>query len=201
MNKDFSIQEYLSLGYIYLLILGILSDSIYYGFIGINILDYSGLLDVLVSPVALLTTHYLIPLAIVLFVGFAYFLTSYLNPRVHQKFRTNRWYRKVYNVDKLDTKYSTPPNMNMIILQIAGFILSIYLGMGLGRGIGLREDIKNNEIEIDHRLLFQDNTEERVKLVGKNSLYLFYISEGQTDIIISPIEYNVKKIINLKENK
>ena len=38
-NKDLSIQELLSLGYIYLLVLGIISDTIYYGFLDINIFD------------------------------------------------------------------------------------------------------------------------------------------------------------------
>lgn len=36
-TNDYGLQEYLSLGYIYLVILGILTDVIYYKFLGIHI--------------------------------------------------------------------------------------------------------------------------------------------------------------------
>ncbi len=201
MRKDFSIQEYLSLGYIYLLILGILSDTIYYHFIGINILDYAGILDVLISPIALLTVHYLIPIALVLVGGLAYMAVVHINPEVHRRFRTKRWYSKLYNVDKLDAKYNGAPNTDQLISLLAGFVLAFYLGMGLGRGLNQKNKIAENDIKVDHQILFQDNTEEKVKIVGKNSLYLFYLPEGKTDVIISPIEYNVKKIIKLEEKE
>ncbi|MEM6845307.1 MAG: hypothetical protein AAF632_24050 [Bacteroidota bacterium] len=201
MKKDFSIQEYLSLGYIYLLMLGILSDSIYYHFIGINILEYSSILDVLISPIALLTEHYLIPMALVLVGGIAYLTLVKINPRIHQKFRMKRWYGKLYNVNKLDAKYNSNPSTNQLISLLAGFTLAFYLGMGLGRGSKQQKQMANNDIEVNHRIIFQDNSEEEVRIIGKNSLYLFYIPEGKTDIIISPIEYNVKKIIKLEEKE
>ncbi len=201
MEKDFNIQEYLSLGYIYLLILGILSDSIYYHFLGINILEYSGILDVLISPIALLTVNLAIPITLIFFVGLAYFVTTYVNPRIHQRFRAKRWYRKLYNVEKLDAKYSNATTTNKLVLLLAGFILAFYLGTGIGRGLSQQNKIVTNDIEVDHRILFQDNTEEKVNIVGKNSLYLFYIPEGTTSVIISPIEYNIKKIIKLEEKE
>jgi len=48
---DLKIQDYFSLGYVYLLILGIFKDVIYYGFLGINILEYASVADVLLSPI------------------------------------------------------------------------------------------------------------------------------------------------------
>ncbi len=49
-----SIQDYLSLGYLYLVVVGILFDAIFYGILGINIIHYSSILDVLLSPIAFL---------------------------------------------------------------------------------------------------------------------------------------------------
>ena len=102
MNKSFTIQEYLSLGYLYLLILGVISDAIYYQFLHINILHYTTVLDVLLSPIARITSHLLIPLIIVLGTFFTYFLVFKWSPAMHRKYRQSRWYRRIYNVDKLD---------------------------------------------------------------------------------------------------
>ena len=46
-RNQISIQDYLSLGYIYLVVAGILFDATFYGILGINIIHYSSILDVL----------------------------------------------------------------------------------------------------------------------------------------------------------
>ena len=47
---EYGLQDYLSFGYLYLLLLGIVSESIYYGLLGVSVLSYSDVLDVLLSP-------------------------------------------------------------------------------------------------------------------------------------------------------
>lgn len=47
--------ELLPLGYVYLLLLGIASESIHFAMLGVNVIDYSNVLDVLLSPIALVT--------------------------------------------------------------------------------------------------------------------------------------------------
>jgi len=53
-NTERSIQDYLSLGYIYLLLLGICRELIFYGMMDINIFSYSSVLDVMLSPLIVL---------------------------------------------------------------------------------------------------------------------------------------------------
>lgn len=50
-------SELLTLDYAYLLILGVANQSLFYGLLGANFLAWSDVLDVLISPIALLTDH------------------------------------------------------------------------------------------------------------------------------------------------
>ena len=62
MNKVKSFQEiqgFLSIGYVYLIVMGILNETLYYNQIGIDILNYSNILDVLISPISKLTSSIL----------------------------------------------------------------------------------------------------------------------------------------------
>ena len=46
------IKNLLPLGYLYLIILGILKESILYNQLDINILKYSSIMDIMISPIA-----------------------------------------------------------------------------------------------------------------------------------------------------
>jgi hypothetical protein len=46
------IQGLLPLGYLYLIILGLLKESILFYQLGVNILKYSSITDILISPIA-----------------------------------------------------------------------------------------------------------------------------------------------------
>jgi hypothetical protein len=65
MFKNLGFQEYLSIGYLYLLILGVVSESIFYRMLGINILHFASLSDILTAPLTLLVSHWMIPVTIV----------------------------------------------------------------------------------------------------------------------------------------
>jgi hypothetical protein len=64
-----NLQTYLPLGYLYLVILGIIKESIHFFQLGINILKYSTLMDVLLSPIADLMSHPLIFVLFIVFIG------------------------------------------------------------------------------------------------------------------------------------
>lgn len=74
-QSSLTIQDYLSIGYVFLLVLGVFHETIYYKYLDVNILEYSSILDVLISPIAL-TFGNLFLLLMVLFVnlvGYGYF--------------------------------------------------------------------------------------------------------------------------------
>lgn len=55
--KFTNLERLLPFGYLILVILGIVKESVFYYFIGVNILKYSNLMDVLISPISDLTSH------------------------------------------------------------------------------------------------------------------------------------------------
>lgn len=85
--KKLSIQEYLSLGYIYLVVLGIISDVIYYKFFGIDILNYSTILDVLITPINIMAHDLKVPVLFIITIGLGYYLIVVVSPRFHFKYR------------------------------------------------------------------------------------------------------------------
>lgn len=195
-TADISTQEHLSFGYLYLLILGIISDTIYYSFLGINILNYSTILDILISPVAILTSNYIVPLIILTSISFVYFVFS-TAPSFHKKYREKKWYQKWNDVEKLDEKYTNYTAFDMVIIFSAFLILIFYVGLGIGKGIGFSQKIKNKEFNPDHQIVFDSNEELIVKIWGQNGMYMFY-GDSSMQLTIAPIENNITKIRKLE---
>lgn len=99
-DRELRIQDYISIGYIYLLLLGIIRESIFYGFMGVNIMSYSHIMDILLGPVAYLTSH---PILSLIFLLFSYWVI--IQPRFHRKNREKKWYKKFFNVERRDEFY------------------------------------------------------------------------------------------------
>ena len=200
MKDNFTISEYLSLGYLYLLVLGILEDAIYYSFLDINILKYATILDVLLSPIVLLTSNVGIPIIIIIAIIFLYVWVAVLAPRFHKRYREKKWYRKFNkDIDKSDQRVIRQSSVHFLIKATAGLILSFYLGLGIGGGIATSERIETNKLKSDHIITFQDKQTLKVKIIGQNSAYLFYVATGEKQITIAPIIQNIKTIQKLDE--
>ncbi|MBW1295916.1 hypothetical protein [Aquimarina litoralis] len=184
-----SIQEYLSIGYVFLLVLGVVSYSIYYGLIGINIISYSNISDILLSPVIIFTKGIVVPLAIIGFTIIVY-LILYFSSK-------NSLKRKEQLIAKIgEEKY------HKRLLQLKGMksifpaiiLFSFYIGYALGGGAKTRDKIKNKTYKADHTVTFVDNETLDIKVIGQNSLYIFYVLENSSEILISPFEGNIKKL-------
>jgi len=61
---NYSIQDYMSIGYLFLLVLGVANQAIFYGLLGVNIFEYTSVLDVLLSPLAVISSHWLMPVVL-----------------------------------------------------------------------------------------------------------------------------------------
>ena len=60
--------QFLPLGYLYLIILGILKQSLLYNQLGVNILNYSSVMDILLGPIADLTANISLIIAVIMIV-------------------------------------------------------------------------------------------------------------------------------------
>lgn len=189
-----SIQDYLSLGYIYLLLLGITTDSIYSGFLGINILEYSTVVDVLLSPIIYLTKSLAFPLVIFLTPVLSLIIISYIKKRKEPKEMISKQEKVHWSKQKVTFK----PD-KVMILFVAVTIFSAYFGYGLGGGKKMQERLQDGDLGVNYHLTFNDGEELNVHLIDHNSQYVFYVTENATTVTVSPVGGNIKKIEKLKK--
>lgn len=176
--NQLGVSEILPLGYLYLLILGILAESVYYGLLGINFLSYASILDVLLGPIAILTDN-LILLGLLIVVGLIFY---FLMKRSFEKLKKT-------NPEKVTLGLTGSWLFVMSIM-----ILSAFVGYGLGGGMKNRESIANNDIQHNVTVHFLDGEKREVRKLGNTGTFLFYIEKGQKTIRVAPISNNIKEI-------
>lgn len=183
-SKERSIQDYLSLGYIYLLVLGISREVIFYGFLDVNILSYSNVLDVLLSPIVILTSKLKVLLGLIVFAVLIYFLGK---RQTKKKLDDN----SISDSERIEIKNEA---LQGTLFLLALGVFAFFIGTGIGSGFKHSGELKKVEFEASHNITFLPSEEVKVKLIGNNSQYIFYVMENEKHVTISPIEGNVKSI-------
>ncbi|MDI9859724.1 hypothetical protein [Flectobacillus roseus] len=174
MFKNLGFQEYLSIGYLYLLILGVVSESIFYRMLGINILHFASLSDILTAPLTLLVSHWMIPASIV-----GMILVLFLLTKLSEKF---------------NAKHNKEQSVNLLVLCSAFIFFGFFIGIELGRGTKQKSLIAEGKNQPNYLITFDDGQAQKVKVIGQNSTYLFYVPENGKKLIITLIDGNVKKM-------
>lgn len=182
MMKNIGIQEGLSLGYVYLLLLGLMTDSIEYAYVGINILNYSTFLDILITPLKHLTSNTILPTVLAGTILLFYLWNEYVYPKMSKPKQEN---------------FLTQSKQGRLIFMLAAMIIGMFLGLSLGMGSKLKERLEAGKMKPDHVITFNGDKKMKVKIIGQNSLYIFYVPEGEKEIIISPIADNIFQIKKL----
>ncbi|WP_375238807.1 hypothetical protein [Aurantibacter sp.] len=196
-SSNLNLQDYLSLGYIFLLVLGVFHETIYYKFLDINILEYSSVLDVLISPVSVITGNLKLGLAVVFALFMTYFLKMFM-PKYYAYLSRRKKYQSGKNKVKVDKASESLKTNGFMISMSVFMVFSVFIGMGFGRGMKEKRRLQNEDIKYTHELIFEDNQKEKIKMLGKNSLYVFYVNKTKGDILISPIDGNIKTIKKMK---
>jgi cytochrome b subunit of formate dehydrogenase len=168
------LQDYFYIGYLYLIILGIVSDAIFYGIFGVSYLNYTTILDALMSPISLLINNWILSLALFLMFGLFYLYITKWMPKIHKKYRDKKWYRKINNVEKVDKNLVKLKNKNNLIINLMFLFFLLFVSMRTGLGLGLKHKYSDKEIIPNYTLVFKDNTKLDVRKVGQNSAYFFY---------------------------
>ena len=195
-----SLQDYLSIGYVFLLILGVLHEVVYYKFLGVNILEYSSILDVLISPIAVIAGDLKLLIAIIICIVLAVVYAKLL-PKYYtwlskkEKYQSGK--KKAKSEKTLNSFKSS--SKQLVIIMIGLYIIGGFIGFGIGRGGKMKKRIENGKIKITHQLTFESGENHNIKMLGKNSLYVFYVKENEKDILISPIEGTIKIIKIIKK--
>lgn len=180
------IQAILPLGYLYLVVLGILKETVFFYQIGINILNYSSIMDILISPVATFVSQPIIFLVIISIFILCFYLPTFLYKNDHKK-----WVKKSFELKKVKgdlpddeiKNYYNIVSFRFLIIQL----LCIYLGFGFGDGYNTSKKIKNNKLHYDYKLNYNTGESEIVSVLKSNSVYYFYVSKGEKTVKIAPI--------------
>lgn len=188
MKNIDKVQNLLPLGYLFLIILGITKESIFYYQIGINIIKYSSIMDILISPIAAMMSHPIFLATIALTFIFFYNL-----PQILLKNEKKKWLYKMFGVkndnnelDKLSEDEKQNHFITISIKFLSVFLISFFLGYGFADGKVLSERIKKNKLEYKYKLNYGDES-ENVYMIGSNTAYYFYLTEGNPNIKIAPI--------------
>jgi len=197
-KSSLAIQDYLSLGYIYLLILGVFHETIYYNFLEINILEYSSVLDVLISPISVITGNLFLGTAIIFAVVIAYLYKIFL-PRYYKFLGKKQKYQYGKKKIKLEKAIAGIQSSTFTIFMIGLMIFSVFIGMGIGRGTKTKGKINAEEIKLTHQLFFEDGTVQNIRMLGKNTLYVFYVTKSKEKVSIAPIDSNIKIIKKIED--
>ena len=181
-------QELLPLGYLYLLLLGVANQSIFFGMLGVNVLAYSDALDVLISPISTITGNVVVLVAvvaiIVLLLPYLWLVRAILRRTKPEKLERG-W-------------LALPLARAWLRFSVVGLLFA-FLGLGLGAGMAQSERLAAGETRLDHRIEFLDGAVEEVELVGKNSGYVFFVRPDSTVVTIAPVADNIRTIQRLPD--
>lgn len=147
MKNIDKVQNLLPFGYLFLVILGIAKDSISYYQIGINIIRYSSIMDILISPIAAVTSHPVFFATILLLFVFYYNL-----PKILLKNEDKKWIHKISGIDKSDAEFKELPENERLeyyniasIKSLSTFLISVFLGYGFADGYSISNQIKKQQ--------------------------------------------------------
>ena len=200
MKNIEKLQTLLPLGYIFLVILGIIKESLYYYQLGINIIPYSSIMDILISPIATITSHPVFMISIILVFAIHYKLPQFLLKYNHKK-----WVQKAFELKNINEPNLIPQDeikneyIMISIRTLCSVLISLFLGFGFGGGYFLSKKIKKNELKYEYRLNYNSGESEDIFIINSNSVYYFYLAKGNKAIKITPV--NSIKNIELIKNK
>lgn len=185
MKFSEGLKKLLSFGYLFLILTGILKESVLYYQLDITILKYSTITDILISPIADLATHPVLLVAVIVL-----FIISYAFPSFLSRKKETKWVRLFSGIkekDEMDKDQYEKRFSDIFVTVLATALLTFFIGIGLGEGEKISKKIKSNQIEYNNTIHYINGSSESMYLVGSNSLYYFYLTKGSQHIKISPV--------------
>lgn len=180
------IQTLLPLGYLYLILLGLLKETILFYPLGINILKYSSITDILISPVSdMISSPILILMVlsvVVLFFLIQVLFITYSHTSLVQKIL--RSYRMNPDLDKRELRKVMIPVFAMLV----GFeLLALFVGLGIGQGQKIKKRMDTQTLKQNYTLTTGSGETAQIYLIDINSIYYFYVKKGEKQIKIAPV--------------
>jgi hypothetical protein len=186
--KELAIQDYITLGYLYLVVLGIVNIVIYYSSFDINIFDYIAITDILLAPINMLFLSYEYTLMVIIVIGIVSYLSKFVLLGI------NKLIEKISNNYNWSVKrIAFPPMIVFIIL-----FTYIFLELSINMADAVSSKVKSKTFKLTTTITFADNTQKDVRVIATTSMYLFYVEKGEDVVTIMPISGNLKSMKDIK---
>ncbi|MDR2236418.1 MAG: hypothetical protein LBE92_09855 [Chryseobacterium sp.] len=180
------IQGLLPLGYLYLIVLGLLKESIMFYQLDINILKYSSLTDILLSPVADMITNPILIVMILVMILIFFALQVFVIKNSHKN-----WAQKLlmsYRINADPDKRELRKAMIPVFAALVAFeLLSLFVGLGLGGGNRIKKRLESQNLNYNYRLTTGSDAPAEIYMIDINSTYYFYVKKGEKQIRIAPV--------------
>ncbi len=155
-------------------------------------------MDILISPIATLTSNLIVLIAVIIFTVILYAYPAFLAKKQDKK-----WAQKLAglkNSESLSEEQVKNHFTSFFAVLFACGLFSFFIGIGLGQGKILAKKINNNTIKYDHILNYNSGEAEVIYLIDVNSVYYFYVSKGSKTIKFAPIGSikNIELTLNKK---
>jgi len=195
-----NLEKLLPFGYVYLVLLGIIKDGVFYYQLNMNILEYSSLTDVLISPLVTLTSH---PMFLCLII--AYSVIIYFYYAIAKKKLDKAWARKLLNIpnpeEVSDEEIKVKAGTKYLNAIIAG-TFCFFMGVGIGNGYAVATRMKEDKLKYNYYMTNSDNAKFPIYMIGSNSTYYFYLRNDNKYIQISTIQNTkVLEVLSKEERK
>jgi len=195
-----NLEKLLPFGYVYLVLLGIIKDGIFYYQLNMNILDYSSLTDVLISPLVTLTSHPMFLCLIITYSILIYCYYSYAKKKLDKA-----WARKLLNIPNPEEVTEEEVRIkagNKFLWAIIAGTFCFFMGVGVGNGFAVSNRMKEDRLKYNFYLTNSDNVTFPIYLIGTNSTYYFYLKKDNKHVQISTLQ-NVKvlEVLDKEERK
>ncbi|URC14418.1 hypothetical protein [Flavobacterium sp. B183] len=180
------IQNLIPLGYLFLVVLGILKECVFFFQLKINILKYSTIMDILISPIADLTAN---PIVLFSLIVFATIISLFLS--LCYKHRNKSWAKKMIGTNLNGEKFADAEIKNKLkqkfLVCIGAGLLSFFIGLGIGEGYKTAEKIRTNKLKYKQKITFNTGETDAVFLIDVNSAYYFYLTPKSNAIKVAPL--------------
>ena len=180
------IQTILPLGYLYLILLGLLKESIQFYQLGINILSFSSITDILISPISDLSKY-----PILLFSVAAILIVLFSLQALLIRNSSKSWAQKILGENRFNPE-STSKEIQKITLPLValafGFVLlSFFVGLGIGKGASTARMISKGDYTYNYKINFSSGKSLDAYVFASNSAYFFYVTKGNKNVSIIPV--------------
>jgi uncharacterized RDD family membrane protein YckC len=180
------IQGLLPLGYLYLIILGLLKESILFYQLGVNILKYSSITDILISPIADMASS---PILIIIIISVV--LIFFLFQVFIIKNREKTWCKKLLGNYKISPETEQKELKKAIIpvfaILVAIELLALFVGLGIGEGRIIKKRIETQNLKYNYTITSESEGPTEIYMIDINSTYYFYVTKGNKNIKIAPV--------------